>query len=255
MNVPASTRIVVFGDSHIHAIQQAQRRRASEGRELPLEAMRLTRIKNSKPIGDKSFDEILEIANDLGPQDVVVSAAGGNQHAIFSTIQHPEPFDFVMPGDTEIDLTNSATLVPYRTIYESFAEPIRKGFEKSFKALRKRTSARIACLMAPPPKKDNAFIEQYHDTRFAKEGISSFGVSPPELRMKFWRLQIRVLEELCSELGVDALMPPEGTRDEHGFLAPSFYANDATHANARYGEIVIQQLVERYKKTAVSEVN
>ena len=255
MSGPASPRIVVFGDSHIHAIQQAHRRRASEGRDLPLQAMRLTRIKNSKPIGDKSFDEILEIANELGPEDVVVSAAGGNQHAIFSTIQHPEPFDFVMPGEAAVDLTGAATIVPYRTIYEAFAEPIRKGFEKSFRMLRKRTGARIACLMAPPPKRDNAFIEQYHDTRFANEGISSFGVSPPELRMKFWRLQIRVLEELCAQLGVDALMPPEGTRDEHGFLAPPFYANDATHANARYGELVVQQLVERYKKAAVSEVN
>jgi hypothetical protein len=235
-------RIVVFGDSHIHAIQEAIRHRKARHREVRVEALRLLKEKNNKIIGDTSFEAILDIVRGLSANDIFVTVIGGNQHAVFSTIQHPAAFDFLLPGDSPDDVARNAELIPFRTLHDYFVSGIRSGDLKSIKALREATSAHVVHLLAPPPKGDNAFIEDYHDTRFAEEDIASLGVSSPALRMRFWRLQNLVIEEFCAELGIETLGPPAAARDPNGFLDRVCYANDATHANAEYGELVLQQL-------------
>jgi hypothetical protein len=72
------------------------------------------------------------------------------------------------------------------------------------------------------------------------------GVSSPELRMKFWNLQTRVLVEICKELGVEVVMPPRRAVDDAGFLRPEFYANDATHGNWLYGERIVREIERLY---------
>jgi hypothetical protein len=249
----ARRRIIVFGDSHVHALQEAVRHRSAKGRQSHFDIRRLLKEKGGKSIGDTSVDEIVEIVRSLGPDDVLVTVVGGNQHAVFSTIQHPQPFDFLAPGDEPDGLAEDAEIIPFRALYEYFASGIRSGDADFIKALRTATAAKVIHLIAPPPKGDNSFIEDYHDTRFAEEDIASLGVSSPALRMKFWQLQNRVIERLCEELGVETLLPPEAARDADGFLARGCYAKDATHANENYGELVLEQLERRLhndKKTA-----
>jgi hypothetical protein len=242
----ANPRLVLFGDSHVHAIQEAIRHREAKGRTTAIEARRLLKVKNDKSIGNTTFEEFLEIARSLGPDDIVLSVIGGNQHAVFSTIKHPDAFDFLMPEEEGVPVAEGATVIPYRTLFNLFADGIRGGDGKSIEALRKATVARMVHLIAPPPKGDNSFIEKYHDTRFAGENIASLGVSQPELRMKFWRLQNRAIRELCAKLGIEVLGPPDDACTADGALAPACYAKDATHANAAYGELVLQQLEQRY---------
>jgi hypothetical protein len=38
--------------------------------------------------------------------------------------------------------------------------------------------------------------------------------------------------------------PPKPAVTAKGFLAPRCYANDVTHANRRYGEFVLKQMIE-----------
>ena len=202
-------------------------------------------MKNGKKQGDTSLEEFLEIVRPLGPQDVVLSMIGGNQHAVFSTIQHADPFDFMDPDGR--DATDpKASLIPYRVLADSFEKGIRNGDGRSIEALRKATSARVVHVIPPPPKEDNEFIAQFHETFFASEGISSRGVSSPALRLKFWKLQTRVLEQLCRDIGVEVAMPPSKALDRQGFLARDFYANDATHANHHYGELLLRDVESRF---------
>jgi len=98
---------------------------------------------------------------------------------------------------------------------------------------------------SPPPKADNDFIARHHETLFAQEGIASRGVSPPELRLKFWKLQVRILQRMCKRLGIEIMMPP-ARAVSGGFLSPEFYADDATHANWLYGEQVIREVERRF---------
>lgn len=239
-------RIVLFGDSHAYAIQRAIERREAKGCPVVLTAHRLLKTKNNVVLGDTSFEDFLAMAGRLGPQDIVLSVIGGNQHAVFSTIQHPQPFTFFEPGEAAAPIADETEIIPYHALLAYFASGIRGGDGKSLEALRKATTARMIHIAAPPPKRDNAHILRHHDTRFAQDNITGLGVSPPELRLKFWRLQMRLLAEVCAELGIEIMMPPAETLDEDGYLAPEFYANDATHANIAFGEQLVAAIERQF---------
>lgn len=236
-------RIMLFGDSHSYAIQRAIERREAKGRRVPLTAHRLLKVKNDTLMGDTSFEDFLVMVSKLSPDDVVLSAIGGNQHAVYSTIQHPIPFSFFEP-DSDAPIEAAVGIIPYRILEANFGKGIRARDGMSLQALRKATRARVVHLLAPPPKRDNAHILRHHESRFAQENITDLGVSSPDLRMKFWKLQRRILEDVCQEFGIEVLGPPADTLDEDGFLAPDFYASDATHANVAYGELVLAQADE-----------
>ena len=248
----SAPRIVLFGDSHSYAVQRAIEKRQGSGLPVPLAAHRLAKIKNGKQQGDTSFEEFLDIVRPLAPQDIVLSMIGGNQHAVFSTIQHPKRFDFLAPGE-DAKVEEGAELVPYRTLSAVFEKGIRNRDGKSLEALRKATSARVVHIIPPPPKADNGFIQDYHESHFANEGITSHGVSSPALRLKFWTLQTHLLETLCCELGIEVMMPPAASLDAEGFLARDYYANDATHANPPYGELVLREVEARFLTQPVAE--
>jgi len=246
--------IVLFGDSHIHAIQDALKARGSDQGDVRIEARRLLKQKanarraRSSPkagtIGDTSFEDFLAVAARLRESDVLVSVIGGNQHAVFGTIRHPVPFDFHSPEDPIAE--KDVSLIPYRTLYDQFVRGLRKGDGAVLETLRNATRAKVVHLLAPPPKHKNPFIELYHDTHFAAEGIERLGVSSPALRMKFWHLQNRALAEICGELGIELIPPPAEAVDPQGFLERSCYAGDATHANVKYGELVLADLERRF---------
>lgn len=237
--------ILLFGDSHAYAVQRAIEKREGKGRTTPVRAYRLAKIKNGKQQGDKSLEDFLEIVRPLAPTDIVLSMIGGNQHAVFSTIQHPQKFDFLAPG-ARPGSEEGAEIIPYRVLASFFERGIRNRDGKSLEALRHATEARVIHIIPPPPKADNDFIQRYHESIFANEGITAQGVSSPQLRLKFWTLQKRVLETLCEELNIELMLPPSVARDHRGFLASDYYANDATHANYFYGELLLREVEDRF---------
>ena len=275
---PSAGRVLVIGDSHIHALQEALETRDADQAGLRIEAKRLfkTKRRDGRPVrvtggrfarffrtpsadlttlGDVSIEQALRLASRLNPQDVLVSVLGGNQHAVFSTIQHAQPFDFLLPdGASSTSPQTEAALIPYRALFPFFRTSLRDGDGETIAAFRKATKARMVHLLAPPPKRMNEWIEEHHDTLFKAEGIASQGISSPELRMKFWQLQNRAIADICTELGVEVLGVPEGASDADGFLARRFYAGDATHANIHYGELVLQQIDREFGQPAATEV-
>lgn len=238
--------ILLFGDSHSHAIQSAIGKRMRKGRNVPVVVHRLKKHKNGREIGDTSLEEFLGIIRNLDTSDAILSMIGGNQHAVFSLVQHTQPFDFFEPGQGD-PIASGCQIIPYRILEGLFAYGLQKGDGASIAALRKATSAKVVHILPPPPKADNAFIEAHHESLFAKQGIAARGVSPASLRLKFWSLQAKILRDLCDKLGVEVMMPPRGTTDEAGFLLPDYYARDATHANHVYGELLLREVERVYR--------
>ena len=209
-----------------------------------MSAHRLLKEKNGVQMGTTSFEAFLKLVARLRPKDLVVSMIGGNQHAVYSTIQHPRPFDFFNPDVESMD-EGVVEIIPYRALEDVFDKGLRMGDGRSLEALRSATVARVVHILPPPPKHDNEHIVQNHETMFAKD-LPEQGVSSPELRLKFWMLQKRVLMQICGELGIEVMMPPAQTVDEAGFLRPDFYAKDATHGNWLYGERVLREIERLY---------
>lgn len=250
MTCPASTprepevEIVLFGHSHTRAVQLAVERRLRKGLTAPVQPLRAKAEKNGLIVGDVSFSEFLQRVSKLRSSDVVLSMIGGNQHAVFGTIQHPQPFDF-FPVDDCTSSRENIELIPRRAIEEVLGTAFRNGDGGMLKALRRATAARVVHVLPPPPKGDNNFIAVHHGQYFARLGIDGLGISPPQLRLKLWQLQADLVGNFCRDRGVKVFMPP-GKATENGFLRPDYYAKDTTHANWLYGELVLRSLEKRF---------
>lgn len=229
---------LLYGDSHSEAVFQAAELRSRRRTPTPVQVHRTRRVKGETVIGDTSPEDFLSLASALGDRDVIITMIGGNQHAVFSLIQHPVPFDVIEPGMAADCLVPDAEIIPYRLVSAALDSGVRGRDGRALKALRNATKARLVLMIPPPPKRDGDFIRKYHERRFAND-IAELGVSSAELRMKIWRMQRDLLRAYCRELNIETLDPPEAAVDDAGYLLPEYYANDATHANRDYGLLLL----------------
>jgi hypothetical protein len=239
-----ASRIAVFGDSHTAALSSAkdfpERRALYEN----IEIFRLLKEKDGKSIGDSTLERFLSEIRGLEVQDLVFSAVGGNQYAIVSTVRDPVEYDFVSSPEDRSGIDTGASLVPHRALFGYIRKGVRGTIGPVLKAIRASTGASFYHLAPPPPKEDNRFIATHFETRFARQGIQDLGPTRPALRLKCWKMQLQCLAELCDELDIGLVLPPERGVTAEGFLAPRCYAKDVTHANRRYGEFVLKQMLE-----------
>jgi hypothetical protein len=233
-------KVLLFGDSHTDALKKALRKRTNVI--CDFEAYRYARPKNDGQIGDFSEEEILAKVAALSPQDIVISTIGGNQHQVVSLIQHPISFDIMLKGDAPEPVAENDYVIPYAQIREYFENGLRGKDGRRLQALKNSGTCRVFHLVPPPPKEDEAHILKKQETAFVEAGLKEKGISPAALRLKIWRLQVQVLQQLTAEWDVGLLTNPDGTRCSKGFLHPDYYAQDATHANAAYGELVFKQI-------------
>ena len=240
-------KVVIVGDSHAYAIQKAiAAQKAADPEfvfefEFEFEAYRFKRPKRGKGFGDLTARQILRLIKKLTPRDVVVSTIGGNHHSAFGLIQHPVAFDVLLPGREEA-VAEGAQIIPSRAVSDYFVERLERGDIELVSQLASAAPCPVYHLAPPPPKRDDDFIRSNHETQFAARGLTDNGVSPAPLRYKLWKLQTDLTQRIYEKAGVKQLMPPQKALDEDGYLRPDFYAKDATHANKKYGTLVLRQI-------------
>ena len=238
----SSRKILIFGNSHTDALKIANKQRVSTFGNTDTRVMRLSEVKSGKEIGDVSLDAATSMAAESTTDDLIVSAIGGNQHQAFGLVQHPVTFDLIEPEAASPHDPRPSVLIPYRTFWAAFERSLRKRDVRLVTTLREAAGRPIYHLSPPPPKESAAHILQRSESAFTNAGLATKGVTPAPIRLKLWRLQCAVLRSLSAEVGVHLLPPPDGTQTPEGFLKPEYYNNDATHANAAYGELVLRQL-------------
>ena len=235
-------RIVLFGDSHTAAISRALIYRNQQGKRAPVEVYRIRKEKDGVQIGEMEFQRFCRLIAGLNADDLVFSAIGGNQYAVVGTVRADPDFRIVMPGTGSPEADASAEIVPYRAVRSYIASGVFNSDGIMLETLRKSTPARVFHLTPPPPKSDNDFIRRCYEGRFANPGTGEMDPTDPALRLACWQIQRDCLEEMCARIDVELLPPPVGALGEDGFLVPDCYANDATHANRRYGDLVLRAI-------------
>lgn len=240
----AGQRIAVFGDSHTAALISAKEFPDRKHHYDQIRIYRLLKEKRGKIIGDSTLENFCNEIRSFGAEDCVFSAVGGNQYAIVSTVRTPLEYDFLTPSAHQDVIVEGTALVPFRALAGYIQKGLRGTIRPVLKQIREATSARVFHIAPPPPKEDNGFIAKNFESRFAGEGIEDHGPTQPSLRLKCWQVQLECLAELCEELGIGLVQPPKPGVTAAGFLAPRCYANDVTHANRRYGEFVLRQMLE-----------
>jgi len=239
-------QIVVLGDSHTDAIKNALKSFELPA-ELSIRAFRYSRLKDGKQIGDLDVAQVTELISKVNSEDLIASTIGGNQHQVVSLMQHPQPYDFYskdyVPSVTEVSDNNS--IIPYNVFFDYFWKGITGGNDgRRLLALKSSSCCPVVHIAPPPPKKDVDHILRFHETHFSKAGLVEYGVSPAQLRLKVWKLQLHVLKQFCLKNDINLLLPPSEAIDSEGFLSRDCYAKDATHGNQMYGNLVVNQLID-----------
>lgn len=236
-------QIIIIGDSHTHALKKALKNSGNEDYLNAFEIYTYAKIKNDKKVGDLSLDEAKHLVSKLSKSDVVVSLTGGNQHNSVSLIQHPQKFSIV---DELQSPTENIETIPTNVMRSVFDKGLRGNDFKRIAELKSSTKASYYHVGATPPKSDAKHILKKHETDFAKGGITSHGVTNEFLRLKIWKLQLEITQNLCNEIDVNYFPFPQEAQDEFGFLAKDYYAEDATHANEKFGLLMLQKLYTKF---------
>ena len=232
--------VLVLGDSHTQALAKAYEARAErqpESDDIQFDIHWLAKRKQDRSVGDLELPEALERATHLQPHDVMAISVAGTQHNILGLLQHDQPFDLFTRGE-EMTLAEGRVVVPEKALWDAF-----KGAAPTKKIVALRGKARCAAyhLATPPPKQDGEFISA-RVARYRDRVVAQAGVNPAATRLKLWKLEMRVIAHLCAEWNMHLVLPPVEAQTPEGFLKPEYYGDDATHANAGYGELVLRQL-------------
>lgn len=173
----------------------------------------------------------------LSSAKLVALSLWGNWYNTLALVEHPEPFDFIYPSFDE-DVDEARRIIPFTQIRRTFNNNIRHQL-RMLDDLRPMTERKMVLLEIPPPIEDEAHIREFPGP--FKEALTE-GITPARVRRKLWRLQSEIYRDVCRERGIDFLPFPQEAMSDSGFIAPDYCFKDPTHANARYGALVLAEL-------------
>jgi hypothetical protein len=234
-------KVFVVGDSHTHALAKAQEARAGrqpKSGNVQFDVNCLATRKGGVSRGDLEVADALERAARLEPDDVMVISIAGTLHNVLGLLEHEKPFDVFTRGDESMTLAEGRVVVPANALLDMLMGAM---LDKRIVTLRRKARCPVYHLAPPPPKEDGGFIIA-RTARYRDRLVAEAGLNPAGTRLKLWKLEMRALAHRCAEWTMHLMLPPVEAQTPEGFLKTEYYANDATHANAAYGELVLRQL-------------
>lgn len=229
--------MIVIGHSHVGAIHSAAR---SLGVELHLIQMK-TRSKASLVEAQTLHPDFLKEIQSYIEKDqskFIFSFIGGALHTGLGLLQHPQPFDFILPDRPDIPLNQNATILPYDAIKFTMARRLKFDLFV-LSELRRRLNLPVIHFSSPPPVDNEAFILDTIRERL-KEELGKQGVSPAPLRLKLWRVESEIMRERCDVEGIQFVPPPPEALD--GDYLADAYRKDPSHGNEAYGVLLVKQM-------------
>ncbi len=170
----------------------------------------------------------------------IMLCLASNRNWAWSLTPGPQPFDFVDPEDAG-DEEPVGQLIPY-DLFMRRARSEYRSIKMVTDVLRGMTDARIVHFIPPPPIR--ALQGMFDKRPDMQHLIAEHGLSPAPFRLKVWRACVRALRDVCAELEIEAVMPPEQALDADGYLAEE-YVNDVIHGNIAWGRLHVEALLAR----------
>ncbi|QUT04359.1 hypothetical protein KFK14_14940 [Sphingobium phenoxybenzoativorans] len=230
-------KIVCFGNSHTMALSQAVSLR--EYNKSILEIYWLKNKSKESERGDITEIEAIDIISNLGVNDIITISIIGTYHNIVGLLKHDTPFDFLLKDGDDIYASDDIAVIPYNAIRDEFDLIINSN--QSIEKLIKAGSCPTYLLATPPPKEDNSFMAKC-TKKYRGRPLNEALINDAHIRLRLWTLEMQRIEIWCQKIGAKWLFPPQQAITNNGYLKPEYYADDITHANARYGELVLQQI-------------
>jgi hypothetical protein len=242
--------ILAIGASHLVALQGAARQIGSAPR-IAFVQLRDARYRGAIERGGDGKPSLgWSLAEDVAEpsRKLIVSLIGGNKHNILGLLNHPRPFDFVLPDEPDLPFTEGAECVPVELVADSLTRRAANEFDL-LRTIRAATTVPMVHMESPPPNPSVAHIRR-HPGVF-RDRIDALGVAPAHLRYKLWRVHSSVVRAACADAGIQFVPAPREALDAHSMLRKAAWADDPTHGSAWYGALVLKQIaaIARGRKT------
>ena len=262
--LPSQGCTIGIGHSHLMTFVYAQQARIEQAQpmnvhfhwiQLQDEDLNPNLVENGgrvtlNPVLRRRLDRELATLREAPP--FLCASISGNEFLYVGHTEHPRRFDFSLPERPDLTVRSGVEIIPpslmRKTLERSMQHPL-----SIMTALREATDIPIVFIQSPPPVMSGDFISG-HAGPF-REAIEENGVAPPSLRMKLWLLQSAIYRQRGEELGCRYFEIPEEVLDASGFLQETGSWPDSVHANAWYGEILLQKFEGEFRQSQPIEVS
>lgn len=247
------TKAVVIGESHTNAISQAILEEAPGHEGVVVHRLASRRAQDDHA---STMEHAITLVRELPPAAPVFLSVLGTFHNIIGLLRSGADYDFMVDEHDVPEDGAGIMRLPHRALAAVFRDHFNSN--GSVHRLHEAANSPVYLLSSPPPKQSNDFITQKfmrkQNRAYRGRSIMDAGLSPPQLRAKLWKLEAKLLAEWAEEEGLGFVPAPESAFNEDGFLPRKFYYEDATHANAKYGALVLEQIAARVGRCLDQEV-
>lgn len=236
------TRAVIIGRSHTNAVAQALRDAQFDGHGIDVHLLESPKRAYRSPA--LSIGEAVEIAGELPPKTVLFLAMLGTYHNVIGLLRTLPSYDFLL-NCADAPETGPIARIPHRAMAMAFQKHLERA--ASVKQLKAATKSPVFVLSTPPPKQDNEFLldkfKRQKRQEYRGRSVADIGIERSATRLKLWKLESEITAKWARSEGIGYVEPPAQTLDASGFLRPEYHNDDATHANAAYGALVVEQIL------------
>lgn len=240
-------QLLIVGNSHVNCYGGHGGRSLDDYEMNPIDEGRGFMRIGGDPTNPGYWDAAVELAKTIR----VAVCWQGNQHALFMFLERP--FDFALASHPGLVVDQGVDLVPEMQLREVF-QPSFSDLEIVLTRMLDTGGQRPMVLGTPPPKADNEAIRRgmrVHADFFSKlasdRGLDpeKAQLAPPCLRLKLWLLLQQMTRETAERLAVEFWPVSASAMTEERYLRPEYWAEDATHANAAYGALMLDEYEKR----------
>ncbi len=245
---PGARRLLLVGHSHLVALElglQALKDSAPDalaGVEIRTANLReeAYQLKGFRPGVAASLPAALRDLVKAFRPDRIILVLQGNEHNVLSLIEHPRPFDFILPDAPELPLDETRELLTYDAVAAVFRDMMRPSVHNLIDTFRALNAAPLAHIETPPPMPEQ-HVRNHPGVFRAK--LQECGVAPLPMRYKMWRARTAQLHEICAQLGTAVIPLPADVLAADLSLKAEMRAADASHGNAAYGALAVRSII------------
>ena len=229
-------KILVIGNSHTQAIKEAIAIRAGSGK--PVEddiEVCWVKLGGKGNFGDISREEAMAKVRGLGVSDLLVTCLIGTLNNMIGLFNHESPFSLAVDDTGAGGMLPHAKMIPQAVMRDVFREHVEGN--EFFQQMADAAGCLVVHFVPPPPKE--AFARG-GKSRIVDGVAVQLEYAPKRSRLALWKLEEQLVANYLARLKVYHYSVPLHATTPEGFLSPVYHANDATHANAAFGELLLQ---------------
>jgi len=168
----------------------------------------------------------------------MVSFLNGNSHAALSILQHPVPYDFILPGHENLGICTGFQPLPLDLIRRQLVPYQLETIAALYMMRLMLPTMRIIHVLPPPPSSAEQIMRV---PEVFRDRLTDLGITPLTIRIKYYLLANQILREQMVGYGIELLDAPPASVGANGGLL-DHYSAGATHGNLEYGQLVLDQL-------------